>query len=242
MASATLGLTPPCCPYMYNPLSTGKRGRLFSQAPQRGIPGGHSPRQLVPRFLPGSVRRFVTRILTGFHTRFSTRFVPRFSGQIYPGFSPGFHPEMVRRFSPRSLPRMVPRFYCRIYPRFSPRFYPGMVPRLLPRLLRRMVPQNLRQNSTQLLSPAFRSKLDRPSTPPHAAVAQLDFDDSQPSLTGDGCRTQPGLDGSGIVYYVPGITLHPSSNPAAHGPIDKATGPPIMGHGPAEPLASGHAA
>jgi len=101
--------------------------RLFRQEragyshkhPKGGIPGGHSPRQLVPRFLPGSVRRFVTRILPGLYTRLSTRFVSRFSGQIYPGFSPGFYSEMVRRFSPR----FSPRFYHRIYPRFSPRLY-----------------------------------------------------------------------------------------------------------------------
>jgi len=152
---------------MHNPLSTGKKGRLFSQEPQRGIPGGHSPRQLVPRFLPGSVRRFVTRILPGFYTRFSTRFVPRFLSQIYPGFAPGFYPEMVRRLSPRFLPRMVPRFYRRIYPRFSPRFHPGMVPRLLPRFLRRMVPQDLRQDSSPLFSPVFR--------PTRARLAAADF-------------------------------------------------------------------
>jgi hypothetical protein len=151
--------------HMYNPPSPAKKGRLFSRALQGGIPRGHSPRQLVPRFLPESVRRFVTRILPGFCTRFSTRFVPRFLGQIYPGFSPGFYPQMVRRFSPRFLPRMVPRFYRQIYPRFSPRFHPGMVPRLSPRLLRRMVPQDLRQNSGPLLSPAFRNEPMPPSTP-----------------------------------------------------------------------------
>jgi hypothetical protein len=145
---------------MYNPLSAGKRGRLFSQEHHGGITGGHSPRQLVPRFLPGLTRRFVTRILPGLCTRFSTRFVPRFSGQIYPGFSPGFHPEMVRRFSPRFLPRMVPRLLRRHLPRMVPRLLPLYLPRMVRRLLRRhlhrMVPQNLRQDSSPLLSPVFR--------------------------------------------------------------------------------------
>jgi hypothetical protein len=87
-------------PHMYNPLFPAKKGRFSSSFWQGGPVGGHSPRQLVPRFLPGLVRRFLTRILPGFYTRFSPRFLP----------------QMVRRLLPRYLPRMVRRLLPRLLP------------------------------------------------------------------------------------------------------------------------------
>jgi hypothetical protein len=74
-----------------------------------------------------------------------------------------------------------------------------MVPRLLPRLLRRVVPQSLRQNSGPLFSAAFSDQ----TTPAPGGLARLDSDGSQPMLTADGCRIQPGLDGNEISNVSP---------------------------------------
>jgi hypothetical protein len=152
---------------MYNPPFAGKKGRLFSQEPQRGIPGGHPPSQLASRLLSQDSSRFTTqsshRYLSQFLSRLASQFITESSSQCsFEDLCRFLHGFISRCFS-GFLTRLASQNVSQCSSECSTQDPSRFLCRLVGRLVCQCLCQDLSQDSSTLFSPVFRPARIRPS-------------------------------------------------------------------------------